>query len=126
MAAKQATQVSGLPTNAQANKFNMLSPMMDSMLTEMRELSKKKQDGIVNDLKVKMINRVLKEVKEILSSDPSSQYLDLLDEESLPQNSDAVLILGQFRAAMDQFKSKYFRQDRSNSIMKRWYTQENP
>jgi hypothetical protein len=124
--AKLATPVAGLPTNLQAAKFDMLYPMTGSMLTEMRELSKKKQDGIVNELKVKMINRILKEIKEILISDPSSQYLDLLDEESLPQNSDAVLILGQFSAAMDQFKSKYFRQDRSNVYLKRWYTQENP
>ncbi|MDQ0050314.1 hypothetical protein J2T18_004642 [Paenibacillus polymyxa] len=97
-----------LPTEAIAAKYDMLSPMIDSALLEMREFSKKKQDGVLNPLKVKVLNRLLSDIKEILSSDPSTEYLDILDDESLPQNSDAVLILGQFRAAMNQFRGKYY------------------
>lgn len=114
-----------LPTREMVEKFNMLSPMLDSALSEMREFSKKKQDGILNPLKVKLINRLLNDIKTSLSSDPSTGYLDVLDEETLPQNSDAVLVLGQFRAAMDQFKSKYYGYDRENHDH-RWFTQENP
>lgn len=111
------------PTQAQANKFDMLSPMLDSLLNEMRELSKKKQDGVINTVKVKMINRLLRDVKEILGTDPSTAYLDLLDEEGLPQNSDAVLILGQFQAAMKQFQDKHYRYDPAHGG-KRWFTQD--
>lgn len=111
-----------LPTQEQVIKFEMLSPMLTSMHNEMKELSKKKQDGIVSPLKVKMINRILEDIKEILSSDPSVSYLDLLDEETLPQNSDAVLILGQFNAAMAQFRKKYYGWDNLAGEY-RWVTQ---
>jgi hypothetical protein len=97
-----------LPTDEIVRKFEMLSPMLNSALAEMREFSKKKQDGVLNSLKVKIINRLLSDLMDVLSADPSTGYLDLLDDESLPQNSDAVLILGQFRAAMNQFKEKYY------------------
>ncbi|MFF2482728.1 hypothetical protein [Paenibacillus sp. NPDC058071] len=112
-----------LPTEAIVAKFEMLTPMLDSALLEMREFSKKKQDGVLNPLKVKVLNRLLYDLKEILSADPSTEYLDLLDDESLPQNSDAVLILGQFRAAMDQFRIKYFGYYNGTH---RWLTVENP
>lgn len=51
-----------------------------------------------------MINRVLEQLKEILRNQPTIEFLYLLDEDGLPTNSDAVLILGQFRASMDQFR----------------------
>lgn len=116
-------QNNSLPSNEFTEKFEMLSPMLDSALSEMREFSKKKQDGVLNPLKVKLINRLLNDIKDILSSDDSIMYLDILDEDTLPQNSDAVLILGQFRAAMNQFKEKYYGYD---GLTYRWFTQENP
>ena len=99
---------SSLPTLKTVEKFNMLLPMINSALSEMREFSKKKQDGILNPLKVKLINRLLNDIKSVLSSDASTDYLDTLDEDTLPQNSDAVLILGQYKAAMQQFSEKYY------------------
>ncbi len=112
------------PTEAQVRTFVMLKPMVKSALDEMRELSKKKQDAILNPTKVTLLNRLLKEVKELLGVDPSVAYLDLLDEQNLPQNSDAVLILGQFEAAMRQWENKYHRSDRLGRT--RWMTHENP
>ena len=112
-----------LTTNQDTEKYDMLSPMLYSALEEMREFSKKKQDGVLNPLKVKLINRLLTDIKNFLSSEQSIAYLDILDEETLPQNSDAVLILGQYRAAMDQFRSKYYCWD---GYEHRWFTQENP
>lgn len=96
------------PTKEIVSKFKMLKPMLISLLDEIREFSKKKPDGVLNKFKVSTINRTLKDVKEILSNDPANQYLDLLDEDTLPQNSDAVLVLGQFQAAMNHFQSKYY------------------
>jgi hypothetical protein len=40
-------------------RFDMLDPMLQSFLSEIRELSKKKPDGPLNDVKIKMINRIL-------------------------------------------------------------------
>ncbi len=112
------------PTEAQAAAFDMVSPMVQSAHKEMSELSKKKQDGVLNELKVRHINRLLKQVQDVLRDDPSTHFLESLDEETLPQNSDAVLILGQWIAAMQQFRTRYHRYDGMGS--NRWDTQENP
>ncbi len=112
------------PTKEQVERFNMLHPMLQSFLTEVRELSKKKPDGPLNEVKIKMINRILAQIKEALSTDPSVEYLDLLDDgKVLPQNSDAVLILGQYSAAMEQFKAKHY--GAGNGLLEsQWFTQE--
>lgn len=96
------------PTKAQAEQFDMLFPILDAVFNEIKELSKKKQDGALNELKVKMTNRILSKVKSILNDDPTVEFLDLLDEEVFPTNSDAVLIISQFRAAMLQYKEKHY------------------
>ncbi|MDR7071035.1 hypothetical protein [Fictibacillus barbaricus] len=106
---KKQNLISKLPTKEQADNYDLLYPMLESALQEVREFSKKKQDGVLNPLKVKLLNRLLTEIKnDVLTFDSSNDYLDLLDDETLPQNSDAVLILGQYEAAMKQFKAKYY------------------
>ncbi len=46
-------------------------------------------------------------------------YLDLLDEDDLPQNSDVALILGQAEAAMEAFKNKYYAWN-GNTLKNEW------
>lgn len=110
-----------IPTKAESEDFEMLYPILESVFNEVKELSKKKQDGALNTLKVKMINRILERVKKILKNDPSVDFLDLLDEETLPTNSDSVLIITQFVSAMDQYKDKHYRYN-SNKMEHMWYT----
>jgi hypothetical protein len=109
-------------TNAQAQQFDMLRPMIEVAYKDMAEFSKKRQEGIVNELKVRYINRLLSPIKEIMANDESASYLELLNEEELPENSDAVFVLGQFRAAMDQFKK---RNTYSVDYVSKWRTIEN-
>lgn len=108
-----------LPSKAQVEKWQLLYPILEKVLVEVKELSKKKQDGALNKLKIRMINRILEEIKTVLVNEPSSQFLDLLDEETLPTNSDTVLILAQFQAAMDGFRGKYFHRPTG-----KWLTKE--
>lgn len=95
------------PTQAQVEKFEMLEELANSMYMEIKAFSSKKPDDLLNKFKVKNINRVLSQLKEVLSNEPTSEFLDLLDEESLPTNSDVIIILGQFKAAMKQFRSDH-------------------
>jgi len=88
-------------------KYKMLNEILLSVFNEMKDFSKKKQDEVLNELKVKKINQLLKDIKDFLSKESSSDYLDLLDGETLPTNSDAVLILSQYRASMRNFHRKY-------------------
>lgn len=51
-------------------------------------------------------NRIMSRVKTLLEGYPTSEFLDLLDTVKLPTNSDAVLIVAQFKTAMDQYRTK--------------------
>ena len=99
---------SDFTTHEKTEKYINLMPLLNSMFHEFQELSKKKPDGALNKRKVEIVNRLLHDIHEILKGESTSVYLDLLDEDDLPQNSDVVLILGQTVAAMETFKNKYY------------------
>lgn len=113
------------PTEEQAATYDRLVPMLEAAHREMTELSKKKQDGIVNKLKINMLNRLLGELSKIIKNDPSHAFVDMLDEETLPQNSDAVLILSQWHAALKQYKARHYGREAGTGEV-RWFTVENP
>ena len=93
---------------AEGAKHENLMPLIRAMLREFQELSKKKPDSALNKRKVEIVNRLLRDVQELLEGEPTSAYLDLLDEDDLPQNSDVVLILSQAVVAMNRFEVKYY------------------
>ena len=109
-----------LPTDAQVTKFIMLNELTDSIYTEMKEFSKKKPDDALNTFKVKNVNRVLLQLREFLKDEPTVGFLDLLDEQTLPSNSDAILIIGQYKASMDNYRNKY------KNKYNQWTTAEYP
>lgn len=100
-----------LPSSEMVKKFGILYPMVCSDLNEIRELSKKKQDEPLNKFKVKTINKKLEQIKILLTDEPTLEFLEVLDEETLPSNSDAVLLISQFVQALEQFKTKYYTKD---------------
>ena len=95
--------------------------IFESLLKEIKELSRKKPDATISASKVKIINRVLADLLTFLKSEPEGKYLEVLDDEALPQMSDAVLIMVQFQSAIQSFKVRYNRYvDGSNY----WITKE--
>jgi hypothetical protein len=95
-------------TSERAATYTTLNPLLEAMYKEFQGLSKKKQDGQVGKTKVKMVNRLLKAIHELLKDEPNRSYLDELNEDDLPQNSDVVLILSQTSAAMEAFQRRYY------------------
>lgn len=114
-----------LPTEREIEKFEILYPMLESIHNEMQDFAKKKQDGVLNELKVKLINSLLDDIKEILKKEESSKYLNLLDNDTLPQNSDAVIIISQYLSSMHVFQGKYHGWD-ERVQEHRWFTKEKP
>lgn len=111
--AKANKSNANLPSAEEVKKFEMLYPLINSDLSEIRELSKKKQDEPLNKFKVKTINKKLGIVKDILKNEPTYDFLELLDEDTFPSNSDAVLMISQFIKAMEQFRKRYYTSDGS-------------
>lgn len=110
---KQPTKKTSKPvekatTDEQVKLYLTINPLLKSAFDEVKEFSKKKQDEELNIKKVKMINRLLEKAKEILKNEPTVEYLELLDEDELPTNSDAVLIMSQFISAMNKFHEDHY------------------
>jgi len=94
-------------SNAEIEQYELLVPLLRAMYDEIKELSKKKPDGSLNKFKVDKINRILLPLKERMKNEPVCQYLDVLDEETPPFNSDAVLVLREYSQASRMFSDKY-------------------
>jgi hypothetical protein len=103
-----STNKESWPTKENVRLFDTLFPMIQSDLNEIRELSKKKQDEPLNEFKTNILNKKLEKAKIILKNEPTAEYLELLDNVSLPTNSDAVLQISQFINALKDFKGKYY------------------
>ena len=95
--------------------------VFDGLLSEIRELSKKKPDATLSKNKVKLLNRVLEDIQSFLKSEPEGKYLDLLDDEELPQNSDAVLVMVQYEKSLGAFERRYQAGTFGNTY---WVTEE--
>jgi len=89
--------------------YYLLTPLLQSAYKEMSELSKKRPESPLNMYKVKMINRILIPLKELLKNETVADYLDVLDTDDLPTNSDVVLIMSQYSKAVDMFYEKYLK-----------------
>ena len=114
-----------LPTNAEVNQFLMLRELVTGLYEEMKDLTKKSSKETLNEFKIKSLNRVLKPLKELLKDQPTAMFLDLLEDESLPTNSDVVIILSQYLTAMQKYEDRYRKKDPSRHVI-RWNTKEDP
>jgi hypothetical protein len=99
---------SGKTTLKNATTHDTTMPLLVSMYTEFKELSKKKPEAVISKSKIKIVNRLLAKMREVLAEEDSIDFLDVLDEDDVPQTSDVTLILSQYLAAMKGFKLKYY------------------
>jgi hypothetical protein len=86
--------------------FSVVTPQLRSLLSEIRELSKKHPDGSVNKFKLGFVNEKLGEANSLLGErDRPLRTFGQFDVDSLPSNSDVVLILSQYVAALDRWQT---------------------
>jgi hypothetical protein len=116
---------SWLPTEENIEDYSLLKDMLNSQRHEFNLLSKSKPDVQLNPMKIKMVNRVLEPLNEIFKNEPSHEFLDILNEDALPTNSDVVLIISQYETAISEFKYEYYLEDEHQGE-RRWMTQEFP
>jgi hypothetical protein len=106
---KRATKtVAKKTTKEQVELYSTIQPLLSAAFDEVKEFSKKKQDDPLNIKKVRMINRILEKAKDVLKNEKTVEYLELLDEDELPSNSDAVLTMSQYMAAMNKFHKDHY------------------
>ncbi|ADD67537.1 hypothetical protein Dacet_0753 [Denitrovibrio acetiphilus DSM 12809] len=61
-----------LPSNNDIASYKLLSEMLKSLKNEFDLLSKKKSDEQLNKMKIKMVNKVLGQLKELFQNEDSS------------------------------------------------------
>ncbi|PCI38903.1 MAG: hypothetical protein COB46_10155 [Rhodospirillaceae bacterium] len=96
-------------TNEIAELWEATFPLLEALESDMKELAKKKPIDALNDNKVSIINRLLEDVRIVLAEQKAIKYLDLLDAEVIPSNSDVAIMLSQYAAAMKTFKNQHYR-----------------
>lgn len=96
-------------TQQDVDQYELLYPLLEASYVEIQELSKKKPESPLNSYKVKAINRILIPLKELLKDENVYDFLDVLDTDDLPTNSDVVLILSQYKKAMVMFRDSYYK-----------------
>ena len=101
-------------TEEKAQTHDNMTPLLEAMYVEFKEISKKKPDSAVSKSKIKIANRLLEKVRTVLSDEESIGFLDVLDEDDVPQASDVTLILSQYVAAMNAFREKHYGWDGAN------------
>jgi hypothetical protein len=100
-------QNKGKTTSKKASTHEVMTPLLDAMFEEFKDLAKKKPDAAVSKGKLVIANRLLNRIREVLADEESIEFLDLLNEDDVPQASDVTLVFSQYVAAMQAFKGKY-------------------
>lgn len=78
---------------------------LQAFYTDFNSLNKKPNDAI-SEFKLKLINRVIIQANELLGAEykPFDEF-DEFDADSIPSNSDVVMILGQYLNCIDKLRS---------------------
>jgi len=98
-------------TKEKVDIYGVTRPLLWSLYGEIQTLSKKKHDGTLNKVKIKTINNLLTDVMVCISGEPEEKYLYLLDEDDIPQYSDVVILLSQYKTAVDAFYKRYYKRN---------------
>lgn len=98
----------GYITQYEVDQYYLLNPLINGIYYEFKELSKKKSETVLNVYKVKVVNRILEPIRKMLANEEVITFLDVLDQDDLPTNSDVILILNQYLRALSMFYSRYY------------------
>ncbi|MGJ8679209.1 hypothetical protein [Paraglaciecola sp.] len=100
-----------LISSDKAEAYDSFFEVFSHLYKELKALGSKKPAETLSESKVKIVNRLLEDMRKIMEEEPEYKYLDMLDSEMLPQYSDAILILSQYEGALKGFKERYFGYD---------------
>lgn len=128
MARKSTTQVehSSIATVSSQDiaEFDRLKNQMQQLYGEITTLSKKSPDGLVNIFKLTFINEKLEDGNKFLGETlKPSRHFTTFDVDSLPTNSDVVMMLAQYLDALEAWRCARISKD---SVYWYWNTDKGP
>lgn len=86
--------------------FEKVQAQMHGIYNEIVSLSKKKPDDPINKFKLKFVNQIVAQANSFLGKEniPFTDF-EQFDEDSLPTNSDIVIILSQYLNCLEKLRS---------------------
>jgi hypothetical protein len=99
-------------------EFEKLEQQLHSFLREISELSRKKPNDAVNTFKLKFVNATLAGLNRLLGEQRPFDDFSAFDADDLPSNSDVVVILAQYVAAVWRYRSDHTELDENDD---QWY-----
>ena len=92
--------------------YKKVVEQMKTLKEEFTVLSKSKPDNPLNQLKVEIVNERLKDANRLLVGDhkPFSSFEEF-NSDRLPTNSDVLLILSEYIAALGRWRAEHVYQD---------------
>jgi hypothetical protein len=104
-------------TKQEVDNFEKLQAQLEGLHNEISALSKKSQNDALNKFKLKFVNKIISDSNELLGNDykPFSEF-DTFDENDLPSNSDAAMMLTQYLSCFEKLRADNVKQD-----LGRWY-----
>ncbi len=104
-------------TKQEVDNFEKLQAQLEGLHNEISALSKKSQNDALNKFKLKFVNKIISDSNELLGNGykPFSDF-DTFDENDLPSNSDAAMMLTQYLSCFEKLRADNVKQD-----LGRWY-----
>ena len=90
----------------EVESFEKIEAQLRKMYEEISMLSKKKQDDAINEFKLEIINKIVKECNKILENNRPFEDFKEFDKALIPSNSDVVVILSQYIGCFEKVRSE--------------------
>lgn len=107
-------------TQAEVDTFEKLQAQLEGLHTEISALSKKSQNDALNKFKLKFVNQILSNANQLLGKKYKPfQDFDLFDENDLPTNSDAAMMLTQYLNCLEKLRADNIKEE--DIFPQHWY-----
>ncbi|MGA7779948.1 MAG: hypothetical protein WCA85_19845 [Paraburkholderia sp.] len=94
-----------MKTEADVKNLEKLIGQLQSLHSEISQLTKKSSNDGLNTFKLKIVNSVLAETGEVIDDYKPLKDFNGFDEDALPTNSDVTMILGLYMEQIERFRS---------------------
>lgn len=96
--------------------FEKVDAQLQALHSELGQLSKKSPDNAVNVFKLKFINSIIASANTLLGDKyrPFSDF-KVFDEDVLPTDSDAAMVVAQYISCMEKLRSDNIHQEQMGS-----------
>jgi hypothetical protein len=101
-------------------KLEKVDNQLDTVLEEIRLLSKKSPNDPLNKFKLKYVNLILTEANNFLEGKHKPfEDFTVFNDEDMPSNSDVVFILSQYKESLEKLFKEIKRLEHEAAVKKR-------